>query len=65
VLGTEGFGRSDTRKQLRHFFEVNRYFVVVAALKSLADQGKIKPDVVAKAINTFGIDPEKADPMSV
>lgn len=65
VLGTEGFGRSDTRSQLRHFFEVNRYFVVVAALKSLADQGKIKPDVVAKAIKKFGIDPNKADPMSV
>jgi pyruvate dehydrogenase E1 component len=65
VLGTEGFGRSDTRSQLRHFFEVNRYFVVVAALKSLADQGKIKPDVVAKAIKKFGIDPAKADPMSV
>ncbi|GGY66066.1 pyruvate dehydrogenase E1 component [Cellvibrio zantedeschiae] len=65
VLGTEGFGRSDTRTQLRHFFEVNRYFVVVAALKSLADQGKIKPDVVAKAIKKFGIDPNKVDPMSV
>ena len=65
VLGTEGFGRSDTRTQLRHFFEVNRYFVVIAALKSLADQGKIKADVVAKAITKFGIDPEKADPMSV
>lgn len=65
VLGTEGFGRSDTRTKLRHFFEVNRYFVVIAALKSLADQGKIKPDVVAKAIKKFGIDPDKADPMSV
>ncbi len=65
VLGTEGFGRSDTRTQLRHFFEVNRYFVVIAALKSLADQGKIKADVVAKAIKKFGIDPEKADPLSV
>jgi pyruvate dehydrogenase E1 component len=65
VLGTEGFGRSDTRTKLRHFFEVNRYFVVIAALKSLADQGKIKTDVVAKAIKKFGIDPDKADPMSV
>jgi pyruvate dehydrogenase E1 component len=65
VLGTEGFGRSDTRTKLRHFFEVNRYFVVIAALKSLADQGKIKADVVAKAIKKFGIDPDKADPMSV
>lgn len=65
VLGTEGFGRSDSRAKLRHFFEVNRYFVVIAALKSLADEGKIKADVVAKAIKKFGIDPEKMDPMSV
>lgn len=65
VLGTEGFGRSDSRSRLRYFFEVNRHFVVIAALKSLADQGKIKADVVAKAIKKFGIDPEKADPMSV
>ncbi len=65
VLGTEGFGRSDSRAKLRHFFEVNRYFVTIAALKSLADEGKIKADVVAKAIKKFGIDPEKADPMSV
>jgi pyruvate dehydrogenase E1 component len=65
VLGTEGFGRSDTRTQLRHFFEVNRYFVVIAALNALAKQGKIKPEVVAKAIEKFGIDPNKADPLSV
>jgi pyruvate dehydrogenase E1 component len=65
VLGTEGFGRSDSRAKLRFFFEVNANFVVIAALKSLADQGKIKADVVAKAITTLGIDPEKADPMSV
>jgi pyruvate dehydrogenase E1 component len=65
VLGCEGFGRSDTRTQLRHFFEVNRYFIVIAALKALADEDKIKADVVAKAIKKFGIDPEKADPMTV
>jgi pyruvate dehydrogenase E1 component len=65
VLGTEGFGRSDSRQKLRYFFEVNRHFVVIAALKSLADQGTIKAEVVAKAIKQFGIDPEKADPMSV
>ncbi|WP_049721890.1 pyruvate dehydrogenase (acetyl-transferring), homodimeric type [Gilvimarinus polysaccharolyticus] len=65
VLGTDGFGRSDSRKKLRHFFEVDREFVVIAALKSLADQGKIKADVVAKAIKQFGIDPEKADPLTV
>jgi pyruvate dehydrogenase complex dehydrogenase (E1) component len=64
VLGTEGFGRSDSREKLRYFFEVNRHFVVIAALKTLADQGKVKADVVSKAIKQFGIDPEKADPMS-
>lgn len=65
VLGTEGFGRSDSREQLRHFFEVNAKFVVVAALKSLADQGKIKSSVVTKAIKDLGIDADKADPMTV
>jgi pyruvate dehydrogenase E1 component len=65
VLGTDGFGRSDSREKLRYFFEVDRHFVVVAALKSLADQGKIKADVVAKAIKQFGIDPDKADPLTV
>ena len=46
-----------------HFFEVDRYFVVVTALKALADQGAIKPTVVAKAIKEFGIDPEKSNPL--
>ncbi len=64
VLGTEGFGRSDSREKLRHFFEVDSKFVVITALKSLADQGKIKKEIVAKAIKTFGIDPDKADPMA-
>jgi len=65
VLGTDGFGRSDSRQALRHFFEVDRHFVTVAALKALADQGAIKPSVVSKAIKTFGIDPEKANPLFV
>jgi pyruvate dehydrogenase E1 component len=65
VLGTEGFGRSDSRQQLRHFFEVNSKFIVVATLKALADQGKIKSVVVTKAIEDFGIDPDKANPMTV
>ena len=65
ALGTEGFGRSDTRKKLRHFFEVDRHFVAVAALKALADQGAIKASVVTKALKQFGIDSEKPDPMSV
>ncbi|KAF1046241.1 MAG: Pyruvate dehydrogenase E1 component [Herbaspirillum frisingense] len=64
VLGTDGYGRSDTRAKLREFFEVNRYFVTVAALKSLADEGKIKPEVVAEAIAKYGIDPNKPNPVT-
>lgn len=55
VLGTDGFGRSDTRAKLREFFEVNRYYVAVAALKSLADSGKIEAQKVADAIAKYGI----------
>jgi pyruvate dehydrogenase E1 component len=65
VLGTDGFGRSDSRAKLRHFFEVNRNFVVVAALKALADLGDGKPKAVTDAIRKYGIDPEKADPTTV
>ena len=64
VLGTDGYGRSDSRAQLRRHFEVDRYFVVIAALKSLADDGVIKPSVVSKAIKQFGINSEKPDPMT-
>jgi pyruvate dehydrogenase E1 component len=63
VLGTDGFGRSDSRAALRHFFEVDRNFVVISALKALADQGTIKAAVVEKAIKTLGIDPEKPNPL--
>jgi pyruvate dehydrogenase E1 component len=65
VLGTDGFGRSDSRAKLRHFFEVNRYFVALAALKALADQGEGKAKAVAEAIKKYGIDPEKPDPVTV
>ena len=65
MLGTDGFGRSDSRAKLRHFFEVNRYFVAIAALKALADQGEGKPKTVVDAIKKYGIDPEKPDPVSV
>ena len=65
VLGTDGFGRSDTREQLRHFFEVNRYWVAVAALKALADDGAVKPALVADAIKKYGIDPNKPNPVTV
>jgi pyruvate dehydrogenase E1 component len=63
VLGTDGFGRSDSRQKLRHFFEVNRKFIVVAALNELAKAGAIKPAVVSEAIVKLGIDPEKTNPL--
>jgi pyruvate dehydrogenase E1 component len=65
VLGTDGFGRSDDRKRLRHFFEVNRHFVAVAALKALADSGEIERSRVAEAIEKYGVDPEKPSPVAV
>ncbi len=65
VLGTDGFGRSDFRKQLRRFFEVDRYYVAVAALKALADDGAIAASVIAQAIKKYNIDPEKPYPPSV
>jgi pyruvate dehydrogenase E1 component len=65
VLGTDGFGRSDNRKMLRHFFEVNRHFVTVAALKALADAGEIERSTVTEAMRKYGIDPEKPNPVTV
>jgi pyruvate dehydrogenase E1 component len=64
VLGTDGFGRSDSRAKLREFFEVNRYYITVAALKSLAEEGKIAASVVADAIVKYGIDPNKPNPVT-
>ena len=65
VLGTDGYGRSDMREPLRRFFEVNRYYVAVAALKALADEGLIDAKVVSKAIKQYKIDPEKPNPVTV
>ncbi|MGD2119200.1 MAG: pyruvate dehydrogenase (acetyl-transferring), homodimeric type [Chromatiales bacterium] len=65
VLGTDGYGRSDRRSQLRKFFEVNSAYIAVAALKALADSGDIEADVVSKAINKYGIDSEKPNPLTV
>ncbi len=64
VLGTDGFGRSDTREALRRFFEIDRYYVAVAALKSLAAEGTIPASKVEAAIKKYGLDPEKADPVT-
>ncbi|MDA1351854.1 MAG: pyruvate dehydrogenase (acetyl-transferring), homodimeric type [Proteobacteria bacterium] len=63
VLGTDGFGRSDSRVALRSFFEVDRYFIAVSALKGLADNGTIDSSVVSDAIDKFGIDSEKRNPL--
>jgi len=65
VLGTDGFGRSDTRKQLRHFFEVDRRYVVLAALRALADNGELDAGKMREAIEKYGIDPEKPNPVTV
>ena len=65
TLGTDGFGRSDTREQLRRFFEVDRHYVTVAALKALADEGQFDKAKVAQAIARYDIDPDKPNPMTV
>jgi len=65
VLGTDGFGRSDTRERLRAFFEVDRRSVAVAALKALADEGTIAAGKVAEAISKYGLSPDKPDPTTI
>ncbi|MCQ3923762.1 MAG: pyruvate dehydrogenase (acetyl-transferring), homodimeric type [Rhodocyclaceae bacterium] len=65
VLGTDGFGRSDTREQLRAFFEVDRHYVAVAALKALADEGQLDKARVKEAIARYGLDPDKPNPVTV
>jgi pyruvate dehydrogenase E1 component len=65
TLGTDGFGRSDSRAELRRFFEVDRHYIAVAALKALADEAKIDKLTVNVAMQAFGIDPEKSNPLSV
>jgi len=65
VLGTDGFGRSDTREKLRGFFEVDRRYVTLAALKALADEGTLPPAKVAEAMKKYGIDPAKPAPWTV
>jgi pyruvate dehydrogenase E1 component len=62
VLGTDGFGRSDYRRKLRTFFEVDRHFVVLAALSALARDGSVPAATVGRAIERYGIDPNKPDP---
>ena len=65
VLGTDGFGRSDTREKLRHFFEVDRYWITLAALSALVEDGQVKKEKVAEAIKKYGLDPNKPNPVKV
>ena len=65
VLGTDGFGRSDTRENLRHFFEVNRKFVVLAALTELKTRGVVTGEAIAKAMKAMGLDQDKVSPLTV
>ena len=64
-LGTDGFGRSDTRENLRHFFEIDRYYITLTALRALADEGVIKMNIAEQAIKKYNIDPEKPNPTTV
>jgi pyruvate dehydrogenase E1 component len=65
VLGTDGFGRSDTRENLRRFFEVDRYYVTVAALNALADTGQIEATIVQQALEKYDLAASKPAPWLV
>ena len=64
TLGTDGYGRSDTRQALRKHFEVDRYYIVVAALQGLAEDGTIDPKIVDKAIKQFNLDADCINPVN-
>ena len=64
-LGTDGYGRSDARDALRQHFEVDERFIAVAALKALADDGVLDQKTVAQAIEKYGIDPDRPDPVTL
>jgi pyruvate dehydrogenase E1 component len=63
VLGTDGFGRSDSRKELRYFFEVNANYIVFVTLKALVDDGLLEPKTIKTAIKKLNIDKDKSNPM--
>ena len=65
ALGTDGFGRSDTRKNLRDFFEINRYYITITAIKSLVKEGEMKKEVLSKAIEKYNINPDKINPLKI
>jgi pyruvate dehydrogenase E1 component len=63
VLGTDGFGRSDFRSKLREHFEVNRHYIVIAALKALSEDGTVPVSQVVQAIAKYGIKTDKVNPL--
>ena len=65
ALGTDGFGRSETRDALRHFFEVDRYYIVLTAISALANENKIDMEMVEKVMGKYNLDPEKPNPINV
>ena len=64
-LGTDGFGRSDTRENLRHFFEVDRYYIVLTAIRALVDNGEFEKNMIEKVMKKYNLDPEKPNPITV
>ena len=64
-LGTDGYGRSDARKELREHFEVDQRYIAVTALKALADDGVLDQKTVGQAIEKYGIDPDRPDPVTL
>ena len=65
TLGTDGFGRSDTRENLRHFFEVDRYYITLCAIRSLIIDKKLDSSIAEKAILKYKIDPKKPNPLNL
>ena len=65
ALGTDGFGRSDTRENLRHFFEVDRYYIILFAIRALVNDNKLDEAVINKVIKKYNIDINKPNPLDV
>ena len=65
ALGTDGFGRSDTRENLRDFFEVNRYYIILYAIDKLAKIGKVRKKMISECINKYNIDLDKHNPFNI
>ena len=64
-LGTDGFGRSDTRERLRDFFEINRYYIAISAINSLVKTNQIDEKILQEAIIKYNIDPKKENPFKI